>query len=90
MELFEQQYFTEQYIILMRTEEGHEKDYTNLNFSLQNSCTPQVLNDIMFTTDLVNLYNRNIFKTSLCIYIGQDEKCRLMRNLSLSRVIIYL
>ena len=26
MELFEQQYFTEQYIILMRTEEGHEKD----------------------------------------------------------------
>ena len=44
MELFEQQYFTEQYIILMRTEEGHEKDLTNLNFSLQNSCTPQVLN----------------------------------------------
>jgi len=29
MELFEQQYFTEQYIILTRTEEGHEKDYTN-------------------------------------------------------------
>jgi len=27
MELFEQQYFTEQYIILTRTEEGHEKDY---------------------------------------------------------------
>ena len=26
MELFEQQYFTEQYIILTRTEEGHEKD----------------------------------------------------------------
>ena len=26
MELFEQQYFTKQYIILMRTEEGHEKD----------------------------------------------------------------
>ena len=25
-ELFEQQYFTEQYIILTRTEEGHEKD----------------------------------------------------------------
>ena len=24
MELFEQQYFTEQYIILKRTEEGHE------------------------------------------------------------------
>ena len=46
MELFEQQYFTDQYIILTRTEEGHEKDYTNLNFSLQNSCTPQVLNDI--------------------------------------------
>jgi len=29
-------------------------------------------------------YNRNIFKTSLYIYIFQDEKCRLMRNLSLS------
>ena len=26
MELFEQQYFTEQYIILTRTEEGNEKD----------------------------------------------------------------
>ena len=26
MELFEQQYFTEQYIILTRTEEGHEKE----------------------------------------------------------------
>ena len=38
----------------------------------------------MFTTDLVNLYNENIFKTSLYIYIFQDEKCRLMRNLSLS------
>ena len=25
MELFEQQYFTEHYIILTRTEEGHEK-----------------------------------------------------------------
>jgi len=37
----------------------------------------------MFTTDLVNLYNRNIFKTSL-IYIFQDEKCILMRILSLS------
>ena len=31
MELIEQQYFTE---------EGHEKEYTNLNLSLQNSCTP--------------------------------------------------
>ena len=41
----------------------------------------------MFTTDLVNLYTRNIFKTSLYIYIFQDEKCRLMRNLSLSMVI---
>ena len=51
MELFEQQYFTEQYFILTRTEEGHEKDLTNLNFSLQNSCTPQVLNDI-------NVHNR--------------------------------
>ena len=40
----------------------------------------------MFTTDLVNLYNRNIFRTSLYIYIVQDEKCRLMRNLSLSMV----
>ena len=40
----------------------------------------------MFTTDLVNLYNRNIFKRSLYIYIFQDEKCRLMRNLSLSMV----
>ena len=29
----------------------------------------------MFTTDLVNLYNRNIFKTSLYIYIFH-EKCR--------------
>ena len=38
----------------------------------------------MFTTDLGNLSNRNIFKTSLYIYIFQDEKCRLMRNLSLS------
>ena len=38
----------------------------------------------MFTTDLVNLYNRIMFKTSLYIYIFQDEKCRLMRNLSVS------
>ena len=36
----------------------------------------------MFTTDLVNLYN--ISKTSLYIYIFQDEKCHLMHNLSLS------
>jgi len=41
----------------------------------------------MFTTDLVNLYNRNIFKTSLYIYIFQYEKCRLMRYLSLSMVL---
>ena len=41
----------------------------------------------MFTTGLVNIYNRNIFKTSLYIYIFQDEKCRLMRNLSLSMVL---
>ena len=34
----------------------------------------------MFTTDLVNLYNRNIFKATLYI---QGEKCRLMRNLYL-------
>ena len=57
MELFEQQYFTEQYIILTRTEEGHEKAETNLNFSLQNSCTPQVpqvLNDIK----TANVHNR--------------------------------
>ena len=40
----------------------------------------------MFTTDQVNLYNRNIFKTSLYIYIFQDEKFRFMRNLSLSMV----
>ena len=40
----------------------------------------------MLTTDLVNLYNRNIFKTSLYIDIFQDENCRLMRNLSLSMV----
>ena len=26
LELFEQQYFTEQHIILTRTEKGHEKD----------------------------------------------------------------
>ena len=52
MELFEQQYFTEQYIVL--TEEGHEKDWTNLNFSLQHSCTPQVLNDIR----TANVHNR--------------------------------
>ena len=39
----------------------------------------------MFTTHLVNLYNGNIFKTSLYIYMFQDEKCRLMRNLSLSK-----
>ena len=38
----------------------------------------------MFTTSLVNLYNRNMFKTSLYIYIFQDEKCRLMLNLSVS------
>ena len=35
MELFEQQYFTEQYIIMTRTEEGHGKDKTNLNFSTE-------------------------------------------------------
>jgi len=45
MELFEQQYFTE---------EGHEKDYTNLNFSLQTSCTLQVLNDMR----TANVHNR--------------------------------
>ena len=31
-----------------------------------------------------SVYNRNIFKTTLYIYIFQDEKCRLMHNLSLS------
>ena len=41
----------------------------------------------MLKTDLVNLYNRNFFETSLYIYIFQDEKCRLMRNLSLSMVL---
>ena len=55
MELFEQQYFTEQYIILTRTEDGHEKYLTNLNFSLQNSCTPLVLNDIR----TANVHNRH-------------------------------
>ena len=40
----------------------------------------------MFTTHLFNLYIRNIFKTSLYIYIFQDEKCRLLRNLSLFMV----
>jgi len=54
MELFEQQYFNEQYIIFTKTEDGHEKDLTNLNFSLQNSCTPQVLNDIR----TANVHNR--------------------------------
>ena len=54
MELFEQQYLTEQYIMLTRTEEGHVKDNTNLNFSLQNSCTPQVLNGIR----TANVHNR--------------------------------
>ena len=54
MELFEQQYFTDQYITLTRTEEGHEKDYTNLNFSIQNSCTPHVLNAIR----TANVHNR--------------------------------
>ena len=42
----------------------------------------------MFTTDLVNLYNRNIFKTSLYFYIFQDEKCRFMRNLSLFMIVV--
>ena len=32
----------------------------------------------MFTTHLVNIYNKNIFKTSVYIYIFQDEKCRLI------------
>ena len=31
MELFEQQYFIEQYFILMRTEEGHELEGQVLN-----------------------------------------------------------
>ena len=43
----------------------------------------------MFTTDLVNLYNRNIFITSLYIDIFPDEKCRLMSNLSLSMVLSF-
>ena len=38
MILFKQQYFTEQYIILTSK--------LNLNFYLQNSCTPHILNDI--------------------------------------------
>ena len=44
----------------------------------------------MFKIDLVNQYNINIFKTSLYINIVQDEKCRLMRNLSLSMVFMLL
>ena len=47
MELFEQQYFTE---------EGHEKDYTNLNFSLQNSCTPQT--ELMYTTNRTPVHHK--------------------------------
>ena len=35
----------------------------------------------MFTTDLVNLYNMNIFKTSLYIYIFHNEKCRLAQSI---------
>ena len=46
MDLFEHQYFTEQYIILTSK--------LNLNFSLQNSCTPHVLNDIR----TANVHNR--------------------------------
>ena len=42
----------------------------------------------MFTTDLVNLYNRNIFKTSLYIYIFQDEKCRLIYDCVLVEALI--
>ena len=34
-----------------------------------------------------NVHNRPSFKTSLYIYIFQDEKSRLMRNLSLSMII---
>ena len=34
------------------------------------------------------VYNRNIFKTSLYFFIFQDEKCRLMRNISLSMIYI--
>ena len=44
----------------------------------------------MFTTDLVNLYNMNFFKTSLYIYIFQDEKCRLIHNLYLSMVCVHI
>ena len=40
----------------------------------------------MFTTDLVNLYNRNIFKTSLYIYIFQDEKCRISLSLAYTEI----
>ena len=77
MELFEQQYLTEQYIILTSK--------LNLNFSLQNSCTPHVLkfNDIR----TANVHNRprfGIYFKHLCKFICQDEKCRLMRDLSLS------
>ena len=67
--------FTEQYIILTSK--------LNLNFSLQNSCTPHVLNDIR-TANVHNLDLGNLY-----IYICQDEKCRLMRDLSLSMVFIH-
>ena len=58
MELFEQQYFIEQYIILTRTEDGHKLE-------------GQVLNDIRTANvhnDLVNLYNRNI---SVHLYLSR-------------------
>ena len=54
MELFEQQYFTEQYIILTRTEEGHEKDYTNLNYRTHVHHKYSMSNDIR----KANVHNR--------------------------------
>ena len=53
-------------------------------------CSSTAFNQIWkkcFSNSVGNLYNRNIFRTSLYIYIVQDEKCHLMRNLSLSMIL---
>ena len=51
-----------------------------MDFIIECKITPgmELFEQPMFTTDLVNLYNRNIFKTSLYIYIFQEEKCRII------------
>ena len=78
MELFEQQYLTEQYIILTSK--------LNLNFSLQNSCTPHVLkfNDIR----TANVHNRprfGIYFKHLCTFISVK-----MKNVVLCAIYLYL